>query len=163
MGTLEKSASFISGCWNGLGAGCGWIVFNLMWVVMLGFAAWYGYGSYTLTTSGGTVVGTVIENRVVSGEDGNSYKPVIEYEVDGETYTFESLNSSDPPTYRVGQEVTLRYNVDKPGEARINNLFELWLMPAILGPAALLVALVVNGGYFLAWRRGTLFRDTDGD
>ena len=59
MGTLEKSASFVSGCWHGLGAGCGWILFNLMWVAMLGFAAWYGYGSYTLTTSGGTVVGTV--------------------------------------------------------------------------------------------------------
>ncbi|MCC7358926.1 MAG: DUF3592 domain-containing protein [Anaerolineales bacterium] len=160
-GALEKSTSFISGCWNGLGAGCGWVVFNLMWVVMLGVAAWYGYGSYTLTTSGRTVTGTVIENRVVSDSDGDTYKPVIEYEVNGQTYAFESPNSASPPAYAVGERVTLRYNPDNPQDARINSLWELWLLPCLLGPAALVLAVVINGGYFLAWRRGTLFEGSD--
>lgn len=161
--TVEKTTSFLSGCWHGLGAGCGWIVFNLMWVIMLGVAAWYGYGSYTLTTNGAVVTGTVIRNVEVDSDDGTSYKPVIEYEVDGATYTYESINSSSPPAYRVGQEVSLRYNPDDPEDARINNLFELWLMPAILGPAALLLAVVINVGYFIAWRRGTLFTDQGDD
>ena len=161
-GTLEKSASFFSGCWNGIGAGCGWIVFNLMWVAMLGFAAWYGYGSYNLTTNGAVVTGTVIENRVVSdSEGGDTYKPIIQYDVDGETYTLESLNSSDPPAYRVGERVSLRYNPAKPEDARINSLWDLWLVPCLLGPAALVLAVVINGGYFIAWRRGTLFQDSD--
>jgi hypothetical protein len=162
VAVVEKTGSFLSGCWNGLGVGCGFIVFNLMWVAMLGFAGWYGYGSYALMRTGATVLGTVIENRVVSGDDGDSYKPIVEYTVDGETYTFESLNSSDPPAYRVGETVSLRYDPAKPQVARINSLFDLWLMPAILAPVALVLALVVNGGYFIAWRRGTLF-ESHGD
>ena len=51
--------------------------------------------------------------------------------------------------------------VGKAAEARINSLWDLWLLPCLLGPGALVLAVVINGGYFLAWRRGTLFTDSD--
>jgi len=159
MATFEKTANFISGCWSGLGVGCAFVVLNLVWLGLLGWAAWYGYDSYTLSTTGKLVDGVVIGNETHSSDDGPSYSPIIEYAVDDRTYEFHSQNSADPPKYDEGEHVTLRYNPDQPDQARINDLWELWLLPAILGPSALLMALLVNGGYFVAWRRGTLFDD----
>jgi hypothetical protein len=154
---LANTSSFLGGCWHGVGAGCGWVLLNLLWVGMLGIALWYGYTSYNLVSTGATVSAIVTENRAVSDEDGTSYKPVFSYVVDDRTYTYESINSSDPPAYRVGDRVTLRYDRANPALARVDNIWELWLLPGILGPVALIMALLVNGGYFLAWRRGTLF------
>jgi hypothetical protein len=161
MTTLERTLNFAGGCWNGLGAGCLLVFFNLFWVAMLAGAIWYGYGSYTLTANGGTVTGTVIENVAIDGSDGVTYSPLIEYEVDGQTYVYDGENSSSPPAYQVGETVTLRYDRENPARARINNLWELWLVPALLCPAALVLALVINLGAFFAWRRGQFGLDDD--
>jgi hypothetical protein len=61
----------------------------------------------------------------------------------------------------VGERVSLRYDLDNPAQARINSLWDLWLVPCLLGPAALVLAVGINVGYFIAWRRGTLFEDSD--
>jgi hypothetical protein len=161
MTTLQRSLEFAGGCWNGLGASCLLVFFNLVWVAMLAGAVWYGYGSYTLTVNGGVVLGTVIENRPVEDSEGVTYSPVIDYQVNGETYTYEGENSSSPPAYEVGESVSLRYDRQDPTRARINNLWELWLVPALLCPAALVLALVINVGAFLAWRRGQFGLDDD--
>jgi hypothetical protein len=154
MTTLQRSLDFAGGCWNGLGASCLLVFFNLFWVAMLAGAIWYGYGSYTLTVNGATVTGTVVENIAVDGQDGVTYSPLIEYEVDGQRYTYEGETSSDPPAYRLGEIVTLRYDRENPARARINSVWELWLVPALLCPAALLLAVLINVGFFRAWRRG---------
>jgi hypothetical protein len=161
MTTLQRSLDFADGCWKGLGASCMLVFFNLFWVAMLAAAAWYGYGSYTLTVNGDTAVGTVVENQEVDGSDGITYSPVIEYEVDGVVYTYVGENSSSPPDYAVGETVTVRYNRDDHAQARINSVWELWLVPAILCPAALVLAVVLNAGAFIAWRRGQFGGDDD--
>ncbi len=157
MATFEKTGSFISGCWSGLGVGCGFVVLNLIWVGLLAWGAWYGYDSYKLSTDGQTVTGVVTGNERHSNDDGTSYSPIIAYDVDGRTYQLHSQNSADPPKYAEGDQVTLRYNPAQPDQARINDFWELWLLPGILVPAGLLMALLVNVGYLVSWRRGTLF------
>jgi hypothetical protein len=73
---------------------------------------------------------------------GVTYAPVISYDVQGRTYTYESGSSSDPPAYDVGEKVGLLYRPDDPEDVRINSWFDLWFLPAMLGVGGVVVAIV---------------------
>lgn len=140
--TLDSAA----GCLDHLRSGCLWLVLNLVWVVMFGAASYYGHTSWELSRGGVSVEGTVValKESPATADSGITYYPVITYNVKGQVYTFTSSNSSDPPAYHVGERVRLRYDPADPHRARIDSWYELWLMPTVLGGAALVVAVVVN-------------------
>lgn len=146
MGKLWRAVDTAEGYWDYLKPGCIWLLLNLMWVAMLGAAYYYGHTSWELTRSGASAVGTVValKESPATQDSGVTYTPVIRYEVDGRAYTFTSSNSSDPPAYKVSQRVGIIYDPAEPARARVNSWRELWLMPVILGAAALVVAAVVN-------------------
>ncbi len=126
--------------------GCGLILENVAALAMAAVGAYFGFTSFTLMQGGHTVQGAVTELVESQSEDGGvSYAPIVEYEVDGQTYSFNTRNYSNPPAYHVGQQVTVLYDPAKPGFGRINNVWELWLLPGILCPAALVMFLVFNG------------------
>jgi hypothetical protein len=106
---------------------------------MLAVAIWYGYSSYMFSTNGVEVQGTVVRLESSSDSDGTSYSPVFSYAVDGQQFEYESVNSSNPPTHDVGDVQTLLVDPDDPGRARQDNFWELWLLPCILGPVALVM------------------------
>jgi len=64
--------------------------------------------------------------------------------VDGETYTMNSSSYSSPPAYHVGQAVRVVYDKANPSKARIDNFWELWLLPIIFISIAVLFGLVFN-------------------
>jgi hypothetical protein len=146
MENLWRALDTAGGCLAYLRSGCVWLLLNLVWIVMLGAASYYGQTSWALSQSGVSVEGTVIalKESPATQDSGVTYYPVIKYDVGGQTYTFESSNSSDPPAYNVGERVWLRYDPADPHRARIDSWYELWLMPVMLGGAALVVAVVIN-------------------
>jgi hypothetical protein len=136
--------------------GCITIIANLFFV---GFCLWGVYAAYTgwqLQTKGETTTGTVIQFEVQS--DGSSpcctSVPVIQFRVEGRTFSFKGGTASDSPAYDVGDVVKVRYNPADPNTAQIDNLFERWLLPVILIPAMILAALILNFFMIRAWRRG---------
>ncbi len=140
---------------NRLQTGCIFLLANLF---LGGFCLWGTYAAYVgwqLETNGETTSGTVIEmNEFHSSDGGPTYSPIVEYEVSGQTYSFDSRNASYPPEYSVGDNVTVRYNRERPSVAQIDKWTERWLFPIIIIPAMILVAAVVNFILISAWRRG---------
>ena len=124
--------------------GCLWLGLNALALLFLVIGGWYGYNSYQLVRGGGQVLGEVVDMEASDSDGSTVYSPVVEYVVDGETYRFEGGSASSPPAYHVGQKVTILYDRADPNHAQINNFSELWLLPVIFLPAAVLVAIIAS-------------------
>jgi len=156
--TADKAVNAVEkvgGVANRLQLSC-WIVFaNLFFAGFCLWGAYAGYISWTLDQNGETTTGTVIQLEESSDGDGGCcvYSPVIEFEANGRTYVFEGDNASYPPSYEVGEKVSVLYDPANPDTVQINKWTERWLMPIILIPAMIFAALLVN--FFLIrafWR-----------
>ncbi len=139
---------------GGIGSGCLWIGLNLLFALFLGIGGWFGYGSWRLTQNGGKADGTVVDLEAHNSDDGTSYSPIVEFIVDGTSYRMTSTNSSEPPAYHIGQAVRVVYDRDNPNVARIDNFWELWLLPLIFIPLALLFAVIYNLNALFGFIRG---------
>ena len=122
--------------------GCAFFLLPFFGLIMLGVGGWFGYSSYDFVSNGFEVEGMVVRLAVVSDADGTSYSPVFSYRVDGQQYEYESVNASNPPSKQVGEVSTLLIDPDDHSRARENSFWELWLLPAILVPAALFMLLL---------------------
>jgi len=65
------------------------------------------------------VTGTVIENDDGSVTDYRTYIPLFEYEVRSQTYNLESGVGTKEKRFKLGQEVIVMYNTDKPAESYV--------------------------------------------
>lgn len=131
--------------------GCIWLLINLF---ALGFMCWSLYMvfvGFRVETNGETTEGHV--SRLESG-DGGTYTAVVEFEVDGETYSFRDTTSSYPPKYDPGESVTVRYDRTNPNFAQIDGVLPLWLFPSCIVTALIVVLIVVNIWGVRAWKRG---------
>lgn len=139
------------------------VLINLIVVAMAAGTIWFGWRGYTLTSTGGETTGRVVSLEESSDGEGGCcvYSPVIEYEANGSTYSFESMNASSPPVYAVGQRVEIVYNSDNPSDAAINSWYELWLVPSLLCPATVLLAVILNLVAFNKIRNGEPIWDSD--
>lgn len=142
VNTVEKASGVANRLWNG----CILIFANLFFAGFCLWGAYAGYISWTLEQEGVTTTGTVVRLEESDSAEGGCcvYSPVIEFTVDGQTYSFDGDTASDPPAYRVGEEVSVLYHPDEPETAQINKWSERWLFPIIIIPAMLLTALIVN-------------------
>ncbi len=141
---------------NRLQLGCWTIFWNLFFAGFCLWGAYAGYISWQLEQNGETTSGTVVRLEESTDGDGGCcvYSPFIEFEANGETFSFEGDNASYPPAYEVGEEVSVLYDPSNPKTAQINKWTERWLMPIILIPAMVFAALLVNFFMIRAWRRG---------
>lgn len=99
---------------------------RLFKVISLGFfgiALYFFIDDYQLISNGEEVVATVISNPS---------KPIFEYQIDGEDYNFETTVSSNPPSYYIGEEVSIYVNLDHSDEVLINTFTDRWLGIVIL-------------------------------
>ncbi len=144
---------------NRLWIGCITIFMNLF---LAGFCLWgvyAGYTSWKLDTEGQTTTGIVVRLEESDSSDGGCcvYSPVIEFDANGQTYSFEGDNASYPPAYDVGEEVSVLYHPSDPNTAQINKWTERWLFPIIIIPAMLFTALILNFFMIRAfWRNDSL-------
>ncbi|MFT3890001.1 MAG: DUF3592 domain-containing protein [Anaerolineales bacterium] len=152
---IANTAVKASGAVNRLQLGC-WIVFaNLFFAAFCLWGTYAAYTSWRLDKEGETTTGRVVRLEESSDSDGGCcvYSPVIEFEANGQTYSFESSNASYPPAYDVGEKVKVIYHPNDPTTAQINKWTERWLFPIIIIPAMIFTALLVN--FFLIrsfWR-----------
>lgn len=149
--TAEKAAGVANRMW----IGCLTVFMNLF---LAGFCLWGVYAAYTgwqLQTKGETTTGTVVRMEESSSADSGCcvYSPVVEFDVNGQAYSFEGDNASDPPAYKVGEVVDVRYDPLDPTTAQIDSYFERWAFPSCIIPAMTLTALVLNFYMFRAFRR----------
>ena len=158
---VTNTAEKVGGVANRLYTGCILIFSNLF---LAGFCLWgvyAGYISWKLDNEGQTTIGTVVRLEESDTSEGGCcvYSPVIEFDVSGQTYSFEGDNASYPPAYDVGEEVNIIYQPSDPDTAQINKWTERWLFPIIIIPAMIITALVLN--FFLIrsfWRNDAVFQ-----
>lgn len=149
LNAVEKGASRLQiGCWT--------IFFNLFFAAFCLWGAYTAYTGWQLQTNGVTTTGTVVRmNEQSDGEGGCcTFVPVVDFHVNGNVYTFEGDTASDPPAYRVGQQVDVRYDPNNPNTAQIDSWFERWAFPVIIIPAMIIAAIFLNFFMIRAWRRG---------
>lgn len=138
-------------------------LFNLLVVGMVALTLFFSWNSYTLTTQGEKTSGHVVALSEHSDDEGCcTYAPVVEFTVGGFPVRFEGNNSSDPPAYRVGQEVEVLYLPNNPSKAGINSFSELWMTAVILAPVTLGLFVVLNWVAIAKMRSGRpLLEDSD--
>ena len=144
---LANTAEKAAGAVNRLQIGCWIIVANIFLGGFCLWGAYAGYISWKLEQEGVTTTGTVVRLEESDTGDGACcvYSPVIEFTTaDKQTFSFEGDNASDPPAYKVGEEVSVIYDPKNPQTAQINKWTERWLFPIIIIPAMLLTALILN-------------------
>ena len=117
------------------------LMLHATWIILLIIGVWYGYTSWRFASQGQRVPARVIAlEENYSSDSGTTYSPVFEYSIGGKTYNYESVNTSDPPSHHVGQEAFLFVDPEDPDRAREDSFWELWLLPVIMCPIALMVA-----------------------
>jgi hypothetical protein len=149
-GKIEKVATGI----NRLQTGCIFLLSNLLFTGFCLWGVYMMYASVQLQSKGVVTEGIVVEMDASTTDGSTTYAPIIEFQVNGQTYSFKGGISSNPPQYSVGDRVEVRYDPDNPKTAQINKSSERWLVPLILIPAMIFSALIVNFFLIRAWRRG---------
>lgn len=88
----------------------------------------------------GVVTDVKMERSYVNEEDRvveEFYYPVVEFTAsDGRRRNIQMSEGSSPPSYEVGEEVTVLYEPDHPIDARIQSLSStilMWILPGITG------------------------------
>ena len=152
VNAVEKAA----GAANRLQTGCLTIFFNLFFAGFCLWGVYAGYISWKLQTQGVTTTGNVVRLEESSSSEGGCcvYSPVIEFDANGRTYSFEGDNASHPPAYDIGEQVPVIYDPADPDTAQINKILERWLFPVLIIPAMCFGALILNFFMWRAWRRG---------
>ena len=133
--------------------GCVLLLSNLLFLGFFGWGVYAAFTAYRLETNGAITEGVVTEMDASTSDGSTSYSPVVEFQVNGQTYSFDGNVSSNTPQYHVGQSVTVRYDKDDPSNAQIDKWTERWLMPVILIPSMCGSALIVNFVMFFSFRR----------
>jgi hypothetical protein len=106
------------------------------------YTTWFSYSSVAAN-------GTVVSMRTVTDAQDNSviYAPVFTFAAsDGNTYTISSDTGSNPPGFEPKQQVKVRYEKNRPTNAKIASFGQLWLFPIVFG---IIGATATAVGYFL--------------
>ncbi len=133
--------------------GCLGLGMQSIWIILLGVGIYYAWSSWQFQTKGEQVDAVVISLEENSDDDGTTYSPVFEYRFRGQTYTYESVNSSYPPSHDVGERATLLVDPKKPTRARENSFWELWLLPVIMIPVSAATGVGINLAMLFGRRR----------
>jgi hypothetical protein len=145
---LENAVDKVGRGLNRLYIGCAMILGNLFFAAFCLWGAYAAMISWKLETSGEITTGTVARLEESETSEGYCcvYSPVVEFQVDGQTYSFEDDTASSSPNYEIGSEVRILYDPADPNTAQINTFSSRWLFPIIIIPAMIFM--------IRAWWRG---------
>jgi hypothetical protein len=94
-------------------------------------------------------VGRVVSFGKISGQRGYLYCPQVEFQIPtGQTFKFQSEVGSQPPAYKIGQQVQVVYQIGAPNKAEIDSAMALWFVPgcmSLMGVAFLFLGVVMFG------------------
>lgn len=113
----------------------------LLYIVSISFAL---HTTHLLAT-GNTATGTVVEMRVRSNKNGTTYAPTFTFlDESGATQRIDSTLHSNPPDYKVGDQIPVLYRTDNPSSARINSFAENWFVSILTAALATIYLAVVS-------------------
>ncbi|MEO7838195.1 MAG: DUF3592 domain-containing protein [Anaerolineales bacterium] len=135
----------------------GWFIgLNLVLLLLAALAAWLGWRSYTLSTSGSVADGTVVRRLEDGAAFDADFYPVVEFQVDGKTYEVQSQNNyrwwNRYIRFPVGGQVDVRYETANPENAEINSWWDVWNETILLGVFTIFAAIVINVYLLFRWR-----------
>lgn len=121
--------------------------------VLLGVAGWLAADNLRFAERAARAPGEVVELVTSRGSKGGTlYSPIVRWQpLEGEPRTLRSRTASSPAAFTVGERVTVLYDPEDPGEARIQAFSEQWLAASITGGMGTLFLLIA--GATLAFRR----------
>jgi hypothetical protein len=126
-------------------------LFTLLALGVLGAGLYLGIQSWRLEETGQLATGTVVGFKEKEDDETRdiSYAPIVQFQVDGETFRFTGTVYTTAPSTAIGTTVPILYNMDNPNIANINDRFALWQWPFGLTIAGLFVFISSIG----MWRR----------
>lgn len=101
----------------------------------------------------GVVTGLVWSVQPTFDRSSRSASPVVEYRAEGRNYTMKGLTASAPPSYHVGDQVTVGYPPGRPAEGRIVSFGEIFLLPLVFFGVGLAFAITAAVLLVLSGRR----------
>jgi 4-amino-4-deoxy-L-arabinose transferase-like glycosyltransferase len=151
---VESAVNSSLGCLERARSGCLLVGINLLFIFFIVLFLYFANRDYQLQQEGVSAVGMVIGlEESSSGEDGCCvYSPVVEFTADGQTYTFESSNASDPPRYKVGEQVTVVYLPENPQRAEVEGGSFWWLWAGLAVLFVVLLLIISAWGGMRIWR-----------
>jgi len=100
------------------------------------------------TGAKGVVVDLSLSRSSSSSTPGSVYYPIVRFKTaKGEEVEFRGDVGSNPPSYRKGEEVQVRYDPKDPYHASIDSFFALWFFPLLLSGMGVIFGIL--GGIFL--------------
>ena len=117
------------------------LIFLGIGIVFLVIASLIGYFQQEFIDNSRTT-----EGRVVQMVGRMKKAPVVRFSLpNGESITFQSSISSNPPRYAVEEKVTVRYDLENPADAAIVGWIEAWLLVSIMGGFGAVFTLIGAG------------------
>jgi hypothetical protein len=108
------------------------LIFFGIGLVMLAVALVIGGLAISFRMGAERVTGTVSEVELRHYSDGNSYCPIVQYNTRlGQTYSHNSDVCSWPPSFEVGQLVTIYYDPANPSNSQLDSFMGVWFIPAL--------------------------------
>jgi hypothetical protein len=123
------------------------MIFFAIGLAMLAVALVVGGLAVSFRMGAERVTGTVIENELRHYSDGNSYCPIVQFNTRlGQSYTHRSDVCSWPPSFDVGQQVTIYYDPASPNNSQLDSFMGVWFIPALF---TFMGAIFGGVGYFI--------------
>ncbi len=120
----------------------GWLVLAIGVAVVAAAIGWQ-LDNASFVSRAATTTGRVVELRAHPGSKAVNYHPVVTYTPgDGPETTFEGSSGSNPPGYRIGEEVAVLWVPGHPEGARVRSFVDLWIGPPLLGVLGVLLGLL---------------------
>ncbi len=77
--------------------------------------------------------GKVVDFGTIAGQRGKLYCPQVEFQIpNGQIFRFQSNLGTQPPSYNVGQQIEVIYQITNPIKAEINSKMTLWFAPGCM-------------------------------
>jgi len=106
--------------------------------------------THTFLTQSETTTGVVTD--LVQGSS-RSYRLVVRFETpEGDVITFQSNVGSNPPSYRIGEAVKVRYLLEDLHRARIDSFLQLWFLSILFGGMGFVFGSVGGVMFLIAYR-----------
>lgn len=123
------------------------MIFFGIGLAMLAVALIVGGLAISFRMGADMATGTVSENELRHYSDGNSYCPIVDFTTRlGQTYSHHSDVCSWPPSFEVGQKVTIYYDPANPNNSQLDSFLGVWFIPVLFT----FMGLVFGGiGYFI--------------
>ena len=76
-------------------------------------------GSGAIPGTGGQATVSALEKVESSSDAGETWRPIFSLSAGGKEYSIRSSSSSNPPAYRIGEQVEMLYPSENPAEGTV--------------------------------------------